>query len=330
MDRFWSIAPPLYVIGFAAAAGGSDARLDLMAALTTIWGARLTYNFARKGGYRPGNEDYRWEAVRRRVGPVGFQLFNATFIAPYQNVLLLLISLPAARALDHRGAPLGARDAIAAGGFLLFLAGETLADNQQWRFQCAKRARRERGEAVEEEFLTTGLFRVSRHPNFFCEMSIWWCFALFAPAAGWSSAWLGAPLLTLLFQGSTALTERLTLEKYPSYASYQARTSRLIPLPPRVMAPRSLLAAALPPSPPSPPAAGAAGRCLRRSRRRRRPTPRRSRSRGPPRSPSSCRAAARRCRSSISPGPTSSGARPTAASTSAATPGAARSSSTRT
>jgi steroid 5-alpha reductase family enzyme len=149
VDRFWSIAPPIYVIGFAAAAGGADARLDLMAVLVTLWGARLTYNFARKGGYRAGNEDYRWEAVRRQIGPVGFQLLNATFIAPYQNVLLLLLALPAARALDHRGAPLGALDAIAAGGFLLFLAGETVADEQQWRFQCAKRARRERGEAVE-------------------------------------------------------------------------------------------------------------------------------------------------------------------------------------
>jgi steroid 5-alpha reductase family enzyme len=239
VDRFWSIAPPLYVIGFAAAAAGGDARLDLMAVLATLWGARLTYNFARKGGYRAGNEDYRWEAVRKKIGPVGFQILNATFIAPYQNLILLLLTVPAARALDHAGAPLGPLDAIAAAGFLLFLAGETVADQQQWRFQNAKRARKERGEAAGEDFITTGLFRFSRHPNFFCEMAIWWCFALFAPAAGapvLDLAMLGALLLTLLFQGSTALTERLTLEKYPSYAEYQTRTSRLIPLPPRASA----------------------------------------------------------------------------------------------
>jgi steroid 5-alpha reductase family enzyme len=81
VDRLWSIAPPLYVAGFAAAAGFRDPRLDVMSALTALWGARLTYNFARKGGYRAGSEDYRWPVLRRRFGPVRFQLFNATFIA---------------------------------------------------------------------------------------------------------------------------------------------------------------------------------------------------------------------------------------------------------
>lgn len=236
VDRFWSIAPPLYVTWFAAQAGFRDARLDLMAALTVLWGARLTYNFARKGGYRPGSEDYRWEAVRRQIGPVGFQLLNATFIAPFQNVLLFLITLPAARAFDHRGTPLGPLDLAAVAAFLAFLAGETVADQQQWRFQEEKRARRERGEPVAAGFLTTGLFRWSRHPNFFCEMALWWSFSVFAIAAGAGVvdvAMLGAPILTLLFQGSTSLTERLSVEKYPSYAEYQATTSRIVPWPPR-------------------------------------------------------------------------------------------------
>src|SRR5262245_50406128 len=70
VDRLWSIAPPLYAVLFPAQASFRDPRLDVMAVLTVLWGARLTYNFARKGGYRSGNEDYRWEAVRRRTGPV--------------------------------------------------------------------------------------------------------------------------------------------------------------------------------------------------------------------------------------------------------------------
>jgi steroid 5-alpha reductase family enzyme len=125
---------------------------------------------------------------------------------------------------------------VAAAAFLLFLAGEALADEQQWRFQSDKRARRSRGEPVTEEFLATGLFRFSRHPNFFCEMGLWWSFSLFSLAAGAGvvdAAMLGAPLLTLLFQGSTSLTEQLSLEKYPAYAAYQRTTSRLVPLPPR-------------------------------------------------------------------------------------------------
>src|SRR5277367_4063427 len=75
VDRLWSIAPPLYVAWFAAQAGFRDPRLDGMTVLTALWGARLTYNFARKGGYRPGSEDYRWPVLRKRMGPVLFQVF---------------------------------------------------------------------------------------------------------------------------------------------------------------------------------------------------------------------------------------------------------------
>ena len=67
VDRLWSIAPPLYAFHFAAHAGFTDVRLDLMASLTIVWGGRLTYNFARKGGYRRGGEDYRWPELRSRV-----------------------------------------------------------------------------------------------------------------------------------------------------------------------------------------------------------------------------------------------------------------------
>jgi steroid 5-alpha reductase family enzyme len=236
VDRLWSIAPPLYVGWFAAAAGFRDPRLDVMAALTALWGARLTYNFARKGGYRPGSEDYRWPVLRKRFGPLLFQVFNATFIASYQNLLLLLITLPAWMAFERRDVPFGALDAVATAGFLLFLAGETLADQQQWRFHAEKQARKARGEPVTAEFLTTGLFRWSRHPNFFCEQAMWWMIYLVSVAAGaggLNASITGAVLLTLLFQGSTAFTERLSLEKYPSYAEYQRTTSRLVPLPPR-------------------------------------------------------------------------------------------------
>ncbi len=243
VDRIWSITPALYALHFAAHAGFADTRLNLMAGLTVLWGARLTYNYARKGGYAPGGEDYRWVEVQKVVGPIGFQILNATFIAPFQNALLLLIALPAYIAYQHAGTPLGALDVVAGGLFVLFFIGETVADEQQWKFQTDKYAKKDRGEAVDAEFLTAGLFRYSRHPNFFCEQAMWWTFYLFSAAA--AGVWLnwtltGAVLLTLLFQSSTWLTEKITLRKYPAYADYQHTTSRLIPWFPRE---RSLQAA---------------------------------------------------------------------------------------
>lgn len=234
VDRLWSIVPIGYVAWFAYA-GGFSPRLTIMSVLAFAWGARLTFNFARKGGYAKGGEDYRWAELRTRMSPIAFQVFNVFFIAAFQNALLLAITLPAWRASLH-DTPLNALDAIAALLFAALLACETIADEQQWRFQNDKKARRERGEPITEPFLRTGLFRFSRHPNFFCEVSMWWTFGLFALASGASIVdwiWSGAFVLTALFQGSTNFTEELSLKKYPSYRDYQAATSRLIPWFPR-------------------------------------------------------------------------------------------------
>ena len=67
VDRLWSIVPIVYVAVFAAAARFADARLNTMLVLVALWGVRLTYNFARKGGYRRGGEDYRWAVLRGRM-----------------------------------------------------------------------------------------------------------------------------------------------------------------------------------------------------------------------------------------------------------------------
>ncbi|MDQ2699511.1 MAG: DUF1295 domain-containing protein, partial [Actinomycetota bacterium] len=123
VDQLWSIVPVIYVWVFAAFAGLADGRLNLMAILVTLWGARLTFNFARKGGYS-GEEDYRWPVLRARMKPWQFQVFNLLFIVLYQNLILVLITLPALTAYDAGragGAPLGAWDWVLAAVFLALL-----------------------------------------------------------------------------------------------------------------------------------------------------------------------------------------------------------------
>ncbi len=234
VDRLWSIVPAGYV-GYFAWTGGWTPRLVLMLVLVSAWAVRLTFNFARKGGYAKGGEDYRWAELRRRMSPAAFQAFNVAFVAGFQNALLCAITMPAWRAAGST-APLNGLDALAAVLFVGLLVGETVADEQQWRFQEDKKSRRARGETIAHEFVTTGLWRFSRHPNFFCEQAMWWTLCLFAIASGasWMDwIWLGAIVLTALFQGSTGFTEELTLKKYPRYAEYQRTTSRLIPWFPR-------------------------------------------------------------------------------------------------
>ncbi len=235
VDQLWSIVPVIYVWVFAGSAGLADGRLNLMAILVTLWGARLTFNFARKGGYT-GEEDYRWPVLRARMKPWQFQLFNLFFIVLYQNVILVLITLPALTAFEHRATPLGVWDWVLAVVFLAFLVGESVADQQQWVFHRQKAKVVADGGVPPKRFLTTGLWKWSRHPNFFFEQAQWWVvFLVGAVAAGSLLQWtvLGAVLLTTLFIGSTIFTESITKAKYPEYADYQATTSAIVPWVPR-------------------------------------------------------------------------------------------------
>jgi steroid 5-alpha reductase family enzyme len=235
VDRLWSILPVVYLWIFAGYAHLHSVRLDVMAVLVTVWGARLTFNLARKGGYS-GAEDYRWPILRDRMPPWQFQLFNFFFVVIYQNVILVLITLPALTAYDHRSKSLGVLDLLLAVVFVACTFGETVADQQQWNFQSAKAHEKSTGRTPSSQFLQTGLFRFSRHPNFFFEQVQWWMlFLMGAVAAGSLLQWtvVGAVLLTLLFVGSTRFTESITLSRYPEYETYQRVTSAVVPWFPR-------------------------------------------------------------------------------------------------
>lgn len=235
VDRTWSLMPGVYAWTFAARADYGDARTNLVTVLIVLWCARLTFNYARKGGYAPGGEDYRWAVLRSRMPPWAFQVFNVFFIAGYQHLLVFLITLPVWQVWAHPG-PLAAVDGALAALFLLLLAGETLADQQQWNFHRWKQAQAAAGQPTGQGFLDSGLWAFSRHPNFFCEQALWWVVYAFSVAAGagWLNPTLAGPvLLTLLFHGSTNFTEEITAAKYPAYAGYQRRVSRLLPWLPR-------------------------------------------------------------------------------------------------
>ena len=180
VDRLWSLCPAGYCVWVAASVDFDSTRLNLMAALVLVWGIRLTFNFARKGGYWKGGEDYRWGVLREGLGPIRFQGLNISFIAPGQMVLIWLFTSPVHQAWLWWDAPLTILDGLATVLFLACLAGETIADEQMWAFQQDKKRKLSLGEPVAEPFLSTGLYSYSRHPNYVCEMGIWWAFYLLA------------------------------------------------------------------------------------------------------------------------------------------------------
>lgn len=239
VDRIWSLAPVCYSWIFTIhqyiTTNQIHYRSFLISLLITIWGVRLTYNFYRKGGYKKGGEDYRWEHLQKKMNAFVFQIFNVFFISIYQNILLYLFTFPVYIVTVKAQSELSNFDILLSGLFLLLVLIETIADQQQWDFQTEKYRRINSkvtlGEQYEKGFVTSGLFKYSRHPNFFCEITLWWVIYLFTIESSGliNTSIIGTVLLTLLFQGSTPFTESITLQKYPQYKQYQSDVNRIIP-----------------------------------------------------------------------------------------------------
>jgi steroid 5-alpha reductase family enzyme len=241
VDKLWSLMPVIYSI--VSLAASPSPRLWVMSALVTIWGLRLSFNFHRKGGYSKipwrGEEDYRWKIMRQNPvlkGRIRFGLFNLFFISFYQHFLIFLFSTPLLLAAKYPSAGLTLLDFIAAFLILIFIFGESIADNQQFRFHQLKKQNETSGdlytESLRKGFLTEGMWRFARHPNFACEQAVWITFYLFGVSASgnWLNPTLAGPvLLVLLFQGSTYFTESISSAKYPGYAAYQKIVPKFIP-----------------------------------------------------------------------------------------------------
>lgn len=248
MDKLWSILPIAYT-WIVAVKGDFKPRLVLFAVVATLWGIRLTFNFARKGAYKlkfwEGEEDYRWSILRSNgafKNRFVWALFDLFFISIYQNFIVLAITLPSLAVMDVTK-ELGLFDFIAFAGALVFLFIETIADEQQMDFYNTRKMLMEGGKKLEEipfpysrGFNTNGLWSRARHPNYLGEQGIWLCLYLFVIGAGlaqygifhWSI--LGPMLLVLLFLGSSTMGESISRSKYSEYDNYTKHTSRYIPL----------------------------------------------------------------------------------------------------
>ena len=239
IDRMWSVLP-VFFTWYYAYRSNCAFLVCIGVALVTFWGVRLTFNFARKGGYT-GLEDYRWVFLRKKItNPFLWQLFNLSFICLFQSGLFVLFTYPiySLASYTNENIPVLFWVFAAVGAALVCL--EFAADQQQWNFHAAKKAAAENREYpskysgdVKNGFLSQGLFSVSRHPNYFCELGFWWAIWLAAFSFTWdpiASGIFGPVVLTFIFIGSTILTESITTSKYPEYLNYKKRVvSPIIP-----------------------------------------------------------------------------------------------------
>ena len=248
MDKLWSIMPIAYA-WIVAAKGDMRPRLVIFAIIVTLWGIRLTVNFARKGAYSikfwAGEEDYRWQVLRKSKylsNKVAWAFWDLFFISFYQNVLVLAICLPALAVMSS-DAQLGAWDYVAFAAALGFLLLELAADEQQMAFHTTKKKLLSEGKKLEElpepfnkGFNTTGLWGHARHPNYLGEQGVWLSLYFVVLGAGAANygifnwTMIGPLFLIFLFLGSSAFGESVSNAKYPEFHIYMEHVSKYVPL----------------------------------------------------------------------------------------------------
>lgn len=224
-----SIVDVMWGPGFAlvAAVGtllgaGAPARKVLVLALVGLWGLRLAIHILLRNLGQ--GEDYRYRAMRERQGP-RFVWLSALTVFGLQGVLMLFIAQPVVAAAALPGAStLGPLDFAGSALFALGFLCEALGDAQLARFRADPA---NRGKVCD-----VGLWRYSRHPNYFGDATLWWGIYLLAcavPGGYWTIASPLVMTLLLLKVSGVALLERGLASSKPGYAAYSARTSAFIP-----------------------------------------------------------------------------------------------------
>lgn len=223
IDIFWSLFMLTAAGVYATADHSPTARGWLTLALVAVWALRLSIHLAVRNWNAP--EDRRYAAIRAR-NELGFALKSLYLVFGLQAVLAWLVSAPLAAAIGS-AQPLTPLDLIGAAIAVFGIAFESAADAQLARFTSDPS---NRGRVLQH-----GLWRYSRHPNYFGEFCVWWgLYAIAAGAGGWWSVFSPLLMSVLLMRVSgVTLLERDIGERRPGYGSYIARTNAFFPGPPR-------------------------------------------------------------------------------------------------
>jgi len=221
VDPFWG--PGFAVVAWVAFAvgGGAGPRPFLVLGLVTLWALRLGgYLLWRKRGH---GEDFRYVAMRQRHG-ARFGTVSLFSVFLLQGVLLWLISLPLQCVVTAPGpSGLGALDWLGTALWAVGLFFEAVGDLQLLRFKA--------DPAQQGQVCNRGLWRYTRHPNYFGDAVVWWGYGAFACATGdWATLLAPAAMTFLLVRVSgVALLERDIANRRPGYRDYIRQTSAFIP-----------------------------------------------------------------------------------------------------
>ncbi len=227
VDIFWGFG--FVVIAWASylAAGLGGARGLLITLLVTVWGLRLTGYLAWRN--LGSGEDYRYQAMRARFGK-RFPVLSLFIVFWFQALIMWIVAIPIqASALESN--PLWFVDVV---GVCFWATGFLFESVGDWQLAKFKADPSNQGKVMDR-----GLWRYTRHPNYFGDFMVWWGIYFIAAAAGaWWTVFSPIAMSVLLMRVSgVTLLERSLKKNRTGYEEYIARTSAFFPRPPRQPAP---------------------------------------------------------------------------------------------
>ena len=224
-DRFWGIAFLIIASSASAATDGAESRAHLVLALTAIWGVRLSFYLTMRS--IGSAEDFRYRQMRRHWGDA-FPFVSLVTVFLLQAVIAWIVSLPVQAAIASRTpAHLTIIDFAGVFVWATGFALETVADFELALFKARP--------ANRGKLMDRGLWRYSRHPNYFGDALAWWGLWLIAGATGawWTAVGPVTMTFLLLKVSGVSLLEKNLRSTHREYETYSRRTSAFVPMPPR-------------------------------------------------------------------------------------------------
>lgn len=222
VDIFWGAGFILVSAFYFLITETFYARKFIMIAMVLIWGLRLSVHIMWRNMGK--EEDFRYRKFRKKYGMRRYWWFSYFQVFLLQGFVLWLVSAPllAVQYFTEDGI-LGIIDYVAVGVWLIGFLWESIADWQLLQFKSKSEN--------EGKIMKTGLWKYSRHPNYFGDVLVWWGFGLLSVAAGSYIPLLSSVLMTyiLIKVSGISMLEKTLLQTKPGYSEYIKTTSAIIP-----------------------------------------------------------------------------------------------------
>ena len=222
VDIFWGLGFVVVNTFYVFMSGELNARKIVILTLVCIWGFRLAIYLAIRNIGK--GEDFRYQEFRQNYGPKRYWWFSYFQTFLLQGILIMIISLPLLGInYNNSNGNLQILDYL---GIIIWIIGFTFETVGDFQLSNFKRDSKNKGK-----ILHTGLWKYTRHPNYFGDSAVWWAYGIFSIAAG--SYWqaIGAVIMTLLILkiSGVSLLEKTLKETKPLYKEYIQKTSSFFP-----------------------------------------------------------------------------------------------------